>query len=177
MPWVHRAVEVLLDGGCDRVHVVVGAAGEEVAALLDDPGWSRRDVVDVVRCVDWEVGLSASLRAGLRIVTAEVVVVHLVDLPDVSWPVVQRLIERGGRTRGALARVTYDGRPGHPVLVGADHVADLVATLEGDRGARSYLEEHQALLVGCGDLATGRDDDSSTGGPGLAIDKSASRKI
>ena len=152
VPWVRRAVEVLLSGGCDRVLVVVGAAGDEVAALLD-PGTT------VVRCPGWASGMSASLHAGLAATSADVAVVHLVDLPDVPAVAVRRVLDRGGRTRDALARATYDGRPGHPVLVGADHVAPLMATLTGDHGARAYLEAHRALAVGCGDLATGLDDD------------------
>lgn len=105
--------------------------------------------------------MSASLRTGLGAVTSAAVVVHLVDLPDVSAAAVRRLLERGGRAHDALARTTYGGRPGHPVLVGADHVGPLLATLEGDGGARSYLEAHETLVVECGDLATGVDDDLS----------------
>lgn len=151
---------MLLDGGCDRVLVVVGAARDEVVALLDDPAWTaRREHVDVVRCGEWASGMSASLTAGLRATTADVVVVHLVDLPDVPPEAVRRVLDCGGRARVALARATYDGRPGHPVLVGADHVGPLVATLEGDLGARAYLEDHDARLVECGDLATGADVD------------------
>ncbi|MGI3784328.1 MAG: nucleotidyltransferase family protein, partial [Janthinobacterium lividum] len=157
--WVRRCVEVLLDGGCDRVLVVVGAAGDEVAALLDDPRWPRRADVVAVPCADWAVGMSASLAAGLRSVTADAAVVHLVDLPDVPAAAVARVLDHGGRTPDVLARATYEGRPGHPVLVGADHLAPLLATLEGDRGARSYLDAHRAPGIECGDLATGVDDD------------------
>ena len=160
MPWVRRAVEVLLDGGCHRVLVVVGAAGDEVAALLTDPGWTHRNDLEIVRCAGWSTGMSASLRAGLEVSTAPAAVVHLVDLPDVPAAAVRRLLNRGGRSRDALARVTYGGRPGHPVLVGADHVVPLLATLDGDHGARAYLEAHAALGVECGDLATGADDDA-----------------
>ncbi len=159
MPWVRRAVEVLLDGGCERVLVVVGAAGDEVAGLVQNPGWPRRDEVAVVPCPGWAAGLSASLRTGLEAVTADVAVVHLVDLPDVPAAAVRRVLDRGGVARDALARATYDGRPGHPVLVGADHVADLLVTLRDDHGARAYLEDQGALCVECGDLATGMDDD------------------
>ena len=104
--------------------------------------------------------MSASLRAGRGAASADVVVVHLVDLPDVPAAAVRRVLDRGGRTRDALARATYDGRPGHPVLVGADHVAALTATLAGDHGARAYLEAHAALTVECGDLADGLDEDA-----------------
>lgn len=172
MPWVRRAVEVLLLGGCDRVRVVVGAAADEVSALVEDPAWTHRTAVDVVACPGWSAGMSASLGAGLRAATGDVVLVHLVDLPDVPPAAVSRVLERGGRARDALARATYGGRPGHPVLVGADHVAPLLATLAGDHGARSYLDRLAALAVECGDLATGADDDSPPAGrrPGVARD-------
>jgi CTP:molybdopterin cytidylyltransferase MocA len=159
VPRVRQAAEVLLDGGCDRVLVVVGAAADEVATLLDEPAWPRRDHVVTVPCADWAAGMSASLATGLRAASSDVAVVHLVDLPDVPAAAVRRLLEDGGRGRDALARATYDGRPGHPVLVGAGHVAALVATLQGDEGARAYLEGHGARRVECGDLATGADDD------------------
>ena len=161
MAWVRRAAEVLLDGGCERVLVVVGAAGGDVATLLDEPGWPRRPAVTVVPCVDWATGLGASLRAGLEATAADLAVVHLVDLPDVPAEAVARLLERSAGRRDALARATYGGRPGHPVLVGADHVPALVATLTGDRGAQAYLAGHGVLEVACDDLATGVDDDTS----------------
>ena len=159
MWWVRRSAEVLLDGGCDRVLVVVGAAGNEVAALLDDPGWARRDAVVVVRCSDWASGIGASLRVGLGAASAEVLVVHLVDLPDVPAAAVRRVLDRGGSGRAALARATYASRPGHPVLVGAGHVTPLLVTLGGDEGAHTYLRDHDAHLVECGDLASGLDVD------------------
>ena len=157
--WVRRSAEVLLDGGCTRVLVVVGASGDEVAALVQDPRWPRCDHVVVVRCAGWAAGLSASLTAGLGAVSADAAVVHLVDLPDVGPAVVRRVLAHAGRSRDTLARATYDGRPGHPVLVGADHVAPLLAGLAGDEGARAYLDAHHVRAVECGDLATGADDD------------------
>jgi CTP:molybdopterin cytidylyltransferase MocA len=59
----------------------------------------------------------------------------------------------------SLARATYDGRPGHPVLIGKDHLGPLRGTLHGDVGARAYLDAHDVLAVECGDLATGADVD------------------
>ncbi len=155
-PWVRRGVEVLLDGGCRRVHVVVGAAADEVAALV--PQTSPRVVV--VRCPDWAGGIGASLRAGLTSFgggAPDAVLVHLVDLPDVDARVVDRLVARGSRT--ALARATYGGRPGHPVLVGADHRPALLRGLVDGAGAGAYLSEHRAERVECADLATGLDVD------------------
>lgn len=162
-PFVARAVGVLLAGGCDLVTVVTGASAEHAAGILDDTGWSDEAAVDVVVADDWAEGMGASLRAGLSAVQASdasCVMVTLVDLPDVGASVVRRMLSRLPRDRAVLARATYAGVPGHPVLLGRDHWAGVVAAAHGDRGARGYLAEHPPLLVECGDLATGRDVDT-----------------
>jgi CTP:molybdopterin cytidylyltransferase MocA len=154
-PWLVRGVRVLTDGGCTQVTVVLGAAAEEALPLLDGTG------ATAVIAADWADGMSASLRAGLAAATgtdADAVVVSLVDLPDVGADVVRRLLEPlpGPAT---LRRASYAGRPGHPVVIGREHWAAVADEASGDRGARAYLDSHDAELVECGGLATGRDVD------------------
>jgi CTP:molybdopterin cytidylyltransferase MocA len=150
--WLPRAVSALSAGGCDTVSVVLGAA-PQAAALVPE--------ASVVVAEDWAEGMGASLRAGLAALEPgfDAVVVTLVDLPDVGAPVIARLLALEPDTT-TLARASYDGRPGHPVLVGGDHVAGVIAAAHGDRGARDYLAAHDHVLVECGDLATGYDVDS-----------------
>ena len=155
--WLVRGVGTLGAGGCDTVTVVLGAGAEEAAPLLDGLG------VDLVLAGDWASGMSASLRAGLEALagsTATACLVHLVDLPDVAAGVVRRLVDAGPEQSDVLARATYDGRPGHPVLLGRDHWAGVLVSLAGDEGARGYLAAHPTTAVECGDLATGYDVDS-----------------
>jgi len=134
---------------------VLGAAADEAAALLDGAG------VDVVVAADWAEGMGASLRAGLASLDAgvEAVLVSLVDLPDVSADVVSRVLD-AEVDNGVLRRAAYDGRPGHPVLLGRAHWPGVTASATGDRGARDYLAESAVTLVECGDLATGQDRDT-----------------
>ncbi|WP_309649618.1 nucleotidyltransferase family protein [Nocardioides sp.] len=158
--WLAHGVETLVDGGCDRVTVVLGASADEAVRLLDGLG------VDVVIASDWAEGMSASLRAGLRALPddGEVAVVLLVDLPDVTAEVVRRVVaaatDPAALPCAALRRAGFDGRPGHPVLIGRDHWAGVLAEANGDEGARSYLRERPVDLVECGDLATGHDVDA-----------------
>jgi len=148
--WLRRAVQALTRGGCEQVYVVLGAAAAEAQPLLD--GLST----EVVVATDWVEGMGASLRAGLAAVGGGgAVLVSLVDLPDVGPDVVARVMA----AESGLARAAYEGRPGHPVLIGAGHREPLMATLHGDVGARSYLAAHDVTLVECGDLATGVDVD------------------
>jgi molybdenum cofactor cytidylyltransferase/nicotine blue oxidoreductase len=154
-PWVASAVRTLLDGGCDDVTVVLGAAASEARHLVPD-------AAHVVVAPDWAVGMSASLRAGLSSLVvdddATAVLVHLVDLPDVGADVVQRVLGLGAGP-SVLARAAYGGRPGHPVLLGRDHWAGVLAEAQGDAGARAFLRAHDVVLVECDDLADGVDVD------------------
>ena len=156
-PWLVRGVRALREGGCDRVTVVLGAAAEEAERLLGDAD------VSVVVAPDWAEGMSASLRAGLASLAgtdAEAAVVSLVDLPDVGPDVVRRVVGRGA-DRASLSRASYDGTPGHPVVIGRDHWAGVLGIATGDRGARDYLATRTVLLVECADLATGADRDTA----------------
>lgn len=156
--WLQRGVANLVEGGCRRVTVVLGAEAGAATALLEGaPGEPRLVVAD-----DWVEGMGASLRAGLRSLadsTEDAVMLSLVDLPDLVPEVVAR-VGRAARSAHALARASYDGVPGHPVLLGRDHWAGVLESAQGDQGARSYLARHEVELVECGDLATGRDVDS-----------------
>lgn len=164
VPYLDRAVGALLDGGCATVTVVLGAAAEVAVGLLEEVGWTRDEAVTIVVATDWDEGMGASLREGLTALqdsvgpTGEAALVTLVDLPDVDARVVARLIEAAtGAT--TLARATYDGVAGHPVLIGRTHWNGVAETVRGDRGARDYLVGRGVQLVECGDLATGRDLD------------------
>jgi len=159
-PWLHRALRVLQDGGCRQVTVVLGAAAEEAAVLVAQAPVEHQ-AVHVVVAADWAEGMGASLRAGLAAIDPHVdaAVVTLVDLPDLTAEVVRRVVAAEAGP-AALARATYDGTPGHPVLLGRDHWDGVIATAIGDAGARDYLEARDVTTVECGDLATGRDVDT-----------------
>ena len=87
--------------------------------------------------------------------------VSLVDLPDLTAAVVRRVLsEREGDE--ALARASYHGRPGHPVVLGRAHWQAVADAAHGDAGARDYLASNDAALVECGDLASGADVDTRT---------------
>lgn len=150
--WLLRSVQALRP--CAEIVVVLGAEAERAAALLPMS-------VSRLRADDWAEGMGASLRAGLAAldpISHEAALVSLVDLPDVDAAVVERLVGAATGTH-VLARAAYDGVPGHPVLIGRDHWAGVVATATGDRGARDFLAAHEVALVECGDLATGVDVD------------------
>jgi CTP:molybdopterin cytidylyltransferase MocA len=155
VPWLRRAADDLRDAGLSHILVVVGAARDEARSLVPD-------FAVAVDAEDWSEGMGASLQAGLLAATrlppeTDAALIHLVDLPDVRAEVIARLI--GFTASDALVRATYDGRIGHPVLIGRDHWSGVIASVHGDRGARDYLSMHDVTTVECGDLASGVDVD------------------
>ena len=156
-PWVRAALAVL--GGCDQTLVVLGAAADQVAAVLP----TGTPTVHNPLHAD---GMGSSLAVGLTVLLDQPVdaaLVMLVDLPDVTRQVADRVIEvvrQGPDGPAVLARAAYAGRPGHPVLIGRHHFGGVLAGATGDAGARDYLRDHPPMLVECGDIGGGRDVDT-----------------
>lgn len=144
--WLDHACTVLLEGGCDSVIVVLGAA-PDAPIPLDDR-------VTSLVATDWAQGMSHSLLAGISAATGEAALITLVDLPGMPAAVVARVLEG----RGALRQAVFAGRPGHPVYIASSHWGRLTAT--GDHGARPYLVANGVVEIECGDLWDGRDVDA-----------------
>ncbi|MFC7489853.1 MULTISPECIES: nucleotidyltransferase family protein [unclassified Knoellia] len=155
---VETAVTRLREAGVTQIHVVVGHSAASVRQRAERVG------AVVVEAEDWDEGMGASLRCGLDALEptdAAAALLMLVDLPDVGSDVHARLLGavEDEELRVVLARAAYDGRAGHPVLVGRDHWRLVRSHAVGDQGARGYFDANAPELVECGDLATGRDID------------------
>jgi CTP:molybdopterin cytidylyltransferase MocA len=153
-PWLARATALLRAAGCDRVVVVLGAEAGRAATLVPA-------AAVVVIADEWAIGMSESLRAGLAAATGDAALVTLVDLPGLPLSVVQRVLTEPIEGN-ALRQAVFDGRPGHPVLIGREHWLPAADSLNGDHGARSYLVANGVTEVECGDLFDGHDVDSTT---------------
>lgn len=155
---VDRAVRVLTDAGCTPVLVVLGAEAQRVV--------TEADLTGCITLVNdgWSEGMGSSLRCGLsalRDLDVIAVAVTLVDTPDVTADAVRRLHDRW--QQGAAAVVaTYDGEPGHPVVLDGSVWAEVATAAVADTGARAWLREHPDVVVEvvCDDL--GRHDDIDT---------------
>jgi CTP:molybdopterin cytidylyltransferase MocA len=150
--FVDSAAELLKAAGCDPVVVVLGAKADEVREKAELQG------VTVVDNPHWDTGMGSSLRTGLHTIgIVEAVVVLPVDTPGVTVEAVHRLMALAEPK--VLARATYDGEIGHPVLIGSDHFAGVMSSAAGDQGARDYLKANTVRHVECADLADGADID------------------
>jgi len=128
----HAIVAMEAVPAIERIVVVLGAAAGEISDQVD------LGAAEVVVCRDWEEGLSASLRTGAKqLADTEAIIVTLGDQPLISREVIAAILDQI-RAPEAAARATYDGRPGHPVLIKRE-LYGAVAGLRGDTGARDML--------------------------------------
>ena len=126
----------------ERVVVVLGAHAKRITAAAD---FMR---AEPVVCERWRDGQSASLRFGLEALHgAEKVLVTLGDQPLITPEVVARLAREPPGSRAV-----YNGRPGHPVVLGLEQIEALLS-LTGDTGARELLRGGEVELGALGDLA------------------------
>jgi nicotine blue oxidoreductase len=130
----------------DDIVVVAGAHPVDVDARI-------------VACPEWERGMGASLRCGLRALTPEVeaAVVVLADGPDLSAAAVDRVIEAWRSGAGDVVAASYGGDRGHPVVLGR-----AVWDRMPDEGARAL----DPVLVACDDLGPPGDVDFADEVPG-----------
>ena len=160
-PWVARAARLLRAAGCDHVLVVLGAAAAEATALV--PAGA-----DILVVKNWADGMGESLRQALSAALedaapgdtapGDAALITLVDLPGLPLEVAARILA-SPFDDSTLTQAVFGGMPGHPVLIGRAHLAGLIPTLVGDRGARDYLVANGVTEVECGDLFDGHDID------------------
>jgi molybdenum cofactor cytidylyltransferase len=153
-PW---AGGVLLDGAlaaafaapAARAIVVTGSGGEAVAEAAS--AFARRigeaGRLHVVHAADHAEGMGASLRRAAADLAADCagVFIFLGDMPRVPHAVLSPLAE-AVRAGAPAAAPSFEGRRGHPVVIGASLLPQLL-TLTGDAGARSVLQKLGDRLV------------------------------
>jgi len=156
-PLVERAVAVARDGGCDPVIVVLGAEAARVRESVSLDG------VTVVVNKAWGTGMGSSLKVGLTALAgtdAHAALVMLVDMPGITGAAVRRIAALPYQS--ALVCASYDGRRGHPMLLGRDHWPGIATLATADVGARPYLLAHRDQIqeIACGDIADDSDVDT-----------------
>jgi CTP:molybdopterin cytidylyltransferase MocA len=133
-PMLQWTLDALSNADIDELTVVLGAHATEILGHIEPQGAS------VVVHDDWTEGLSASLRAGLRLVPASeaAVLIALADQPDISVADYGRLIAAWRAAPEQTAAASYGGTRGAPCILPARSRSALL-TLRGDQGARVWL--------------------------------------
>ena len=152
IPLLEHSLRTMRSAPVGRVVVVLGSGADEIAQRVNLHG------ADPIVCPRWEEGQSASLACGLaELAGCEAVVVTLGDQPRVSADAIRRVM--AGRDGSSAIRATYDGNPGHPVLL--EHALfEPLRDVTGDKGARNLLLSVPVRDIPCDDLGGGEDVDT-----------------
>jgi molybdenum cofactor cytidylyltransferase len=125
-----------------RVTLAVGAEGARVTAAAEAFAARRGELgrLSIVSTPDWSLGMSAALKRAVAGLTSDVdaAFVFLGDMPLIPPCVPAALAEALTPDVDAAAPV-FDGVIGHPALIGAS-LFPMIASLQGDRGARRLLD-------------------------------------
>ncbi|MDE1938428.1 MAG: nucleotidyltransferase family protein [Alphaproteobacteria bacterium] len=141
-PLVRHAVEAAVASQAKPVIVVTGNSGEEVQKALRDLD------VQFANNSDFSVGLSTSLKCGLRALPGDCAgaAILLADMPRVTPTLIDALIAAFAPERGrAICAPVANGRRGNPVLWARRFFPEILA-LEGDTGAKALLDAHRDLV-------------------------------
>jgi CTP:molybdopterin cytidylyltransferase MocA len=132
--------------------VVLGHAADEIRGRVDLHG------AEPVVCEAWREGQAASLRCGLAALAGvDAVLVALGDQPGLTGAAVAAVAAAAGDEDAV--RATYDGDPGHPVLL-RRVLLDRAGELQGDSGFRDLLAGARVREIEVGHLADGVDIDT-----------------
>lgn len=140
-PLLHRTVRMALATGATVTVVLPPDRPDREAALA---GLDARTVV----AEDARLGMSASLRAGLKAVgdSSEAIMILPADMAALTTDDLTQLIAMADLTPGQILRGTaMDGREGHPVVFPATLIPALRA-MTGDEGGRSVLKDNRHLV-------------------------------
>ena len=145
---------VEIDGKTMLTRAVEAATGSQAAETIvvvgNDAMRARAGLagVRIVENPDYASGLASSVRAGIAAVADDCdgAVVLLGDMPMVGAAHVDRLIAAFAPVEGrAICVAAHGGKRGNPVLWGRAFFPEILA-LDGDRGARAVMRNHEDVL-------------------------------
>lgn len=145
--FLETIIERLLAAGIAQIAVVLGHHADQIRAAVD-LGDAR-----VVLNPEYRSGQTSSLQAGLRALAPDeppAVLLCLVDHPAVSAGTMRLLCEAFHDREAAIVIPSFNGRRGHPVVIGHQLFREIL-TLDPGHGAneviRRYNEQTAAIEV------------------------------
>ncbi|MDD2251580.1 MAG: nucleotidyltransferase family protein [Dehalococcoidales bacterium] len=132
-------VSALLKGGIDDIIIVTSSRDQEFENKLTDKP------VKMVTNLEYERGLSQSIRCGLKMLSPDCGAIFLTlgNRPFIRPELITSLI-RNYKIEGKPILVpTFSNEPGHPVVFNPSLVPELMR-LRGNTGGRSILRHHRS---------------------------------
>jgi len=139
-PLICHAVETAIESRLGPVFVVLGSNADEVSAAVGS------FPISVVFNEEWEIGISSSIRCGLKQALEvrpdmSAAVFVLSDQPLIRSDDLIPIVERFRSNNSPIVASEYGGSFGVPALFGREVFEDLM-DLTGDAGAKSIIKHH-----------------------------------
>jgi len=144
LPWrnttlLEHQLRSLLDGGVQRVVVVVGHDADRLKPIIEaveGASWTLNN--------DYLQGKTTSLKAGVAALAGQPisdVLLLNVDQPR-NADTVRRLLERHQASSFRITIPTYGGKGGHPILIAAELFPELAEIEEESQGLKAVVRRH-----------------------------------
>ena len=142
LPWrgqtlLEHQVSTLLQGGADRVVVVLGHRADDLRPMLEG-----LEGVDWVHNPDYLQGKTTSIKAGLFTVDPQVageILLLNVDQPRSSADIA-RILDTHRATGHAVTIPTCGGKGGHPIVLSAELLEELLSIDEESQGVKAVVQ-------------------------------------
>ena len=137
--FLETILQTLREAGINSLAVVLGHHAEAIQRAVNLQG------AQLVINRDYQRGQTSSLQVGLKALESpdlEAVVFHLVDHPAVSVETLKQLLESFRKSAAPVVIPTFQGRRGHPVLLGRALFKELL-DLSPDEGANTVVRKYR----------------------------------
>ncbi|MBM2827272.1 MAG: nucleotidyltransferase family protein [Dehalococcoidia bacterium] len=147
LPWDNRTlveyqISQLLEGGAERVIVVLGHAADVVRPHIPT---GQAEVVVNHR---YREGRASSVRAGASAISegVEAITILGVDQPRPS-SVIRTVIDAHFREGAIITVPTYEGRRGHPTVFDGSLLQEMLNVSEENLGLREIMTRHATEIT------------------------------
>ncbi|MFN0084321.1 MAG: NTP transferase domain-containing protein [Blastocatellia bacterium] len=120
--------------------VVLGPREEEIRTRLAGGG------VQYAINEDYRKGMLSSIKTGLSMLgpNSDGALIHLVDQPMVKTSIMDKLIEAFDKSGKGIILPTWQGKHGHPILIGSKYFDEVMQLNEEDpEGLRAFIAAHR----------------------------------
>ncbi|MAG89755.1 MAG: hypothetical protein CML32_03375 [Rhodobacteraceae bacterium] len=143
IPLVRKSATNILNSNVTSMTVVTGFDENKIINALSGLN------VNFVKNINFQEGLSSSLKAGLANITPtpSAVIICLADMPKIQPEHINQLIENFDPLKGwEICIPTNNGKRGNPVLIGSRFFPYIFET-SGDFGAKQVMKQHSDKIV------------------------------
>lgn len=139
---IARVCRMALETTCRPVVLVLGANADLIKQYVPD----EKGLI-IANNPEWAKGMSTTLRVGIQKLQSasakvERLLVLLVDQPFIDLKLIKQLLSSAELHPGKISATAYDGILGVPAVFPKSYF-ELLSNIQGDKGARKVLMQHQ----------------------------------